>query len=144
MTSGPLSILNIALGQVEFRADSGDPVEVEKARRPIEDMLRRGNAILVDDGDGLLRGATGFDAARDVYKPDLEECRAPLRRVAIHVPTYRGIPGGFRWARAMRASDRISSDLMRTQADSPLMRSPAPVSAGAGLRISLAIGANRG
>lgn len=67
MTSGSLQILNIGLGDIEFRLDSSDPAEVEKARRAIEDMLRRGFTILVDDGTGQLRRATGFDADRDIY-----------------------------------------------------------------------------
>ena len=52
MTSGSLQILNIGLGDIEFRFESGDPSEVEKARRAIDDMLRRGYTILVDDGTG--------------------------------------------------------------------------------------------
>jgi hypothetical protein len=55
MTSGSLSILNVGLGDIEFRFDTGDPAEVEKAKRAIEDMLRR---------------ATGFDPARGVYLVD--------------------------------------------------------------------------
>jgi hypothetical protein len=66
MTNGSLSILNIGVGDIEFRFDTGDPAEVERAKRAIEDMLRRGYAILVDDGSGLRR-ATGFDPARGLY-----------------------------------------------------------------------------
>jgi hypothetical protein len=41
MTSGSPSTLNVGVGDIESCFDPGDPVEVARARRPIEDMLRR-------------------------------------------------------------------------------------------------------
>jgi hypothetical protein len=32
MTIGSLSMLNVGLGDIEFRFDTGDPAEVEKAK----------------------------------------------------------------------------------------------------------------
>jgi hypothetical protein len=90
MTPGSLSILNVGLGDIEFRFDTGDPAEVEKARRAIEDMLGRGYTILVDDGAGQLRRATGFDLARGVYIID-KVPGEPAREVPMTGATATGI-----------------------------------------------------
>jgi hypothetical protein len=62
---GSISILSVGAGDTTLRFDSSDPVEVERAKLVITDMLRRGYAILVQvgvqDGEPIYRRAKGFD-----------------------------------------------------------------------------------
>ncbi len=64
--NGTLAVLNCGAGHLEFRFDKGDPLEVEKARRVIQDMLTRGYSIFVQQPDGLAK-IEGFDPATDCY-----------------------------------------------------------------------------
>lgn len=65
-SGGELAILNCREGDMRFSFDKDDPQELERAKRVVEDMLRRGYIIFVDVG-GKLRKVTKFDAKRGEY-----------------------------------------------------------------------------
>jgi hypothetical protein len=64
--NGTLDILNCGAGHLKFSFDGSDPLEIEKAKRVIEDMLRRGYALFVEV-DGELHKAEGFDPETTSY-----------------------------------------------------------------------------
>lgn len=66
MTAPGIDILNTGTGHTEIRFNNGDPIEVERARRVVVDMLRRGYVLFVHEGDRVLR-VESFDSAKDVY-----------------------------------------------------------------------------
>lgn len=61
-----LSVLNCTMGDMKFSFDSKDPQEVERARRCVQDMLKRGYILFVETPKGL-RKVTGFNAKNDTY-----------------------------------------------------------------------------
>jgi hypothetical protein len=63
---GTLDVLNCGEGHLSLKFDKDKPEEVEKARKCVEDMLKRGYSIFVDTPGGLLRVET-FDPATDEY-----------------------------------------------------------------------------
>lgn len=93
---GELSVLNCTAGDIKVSFNSSDPQEVERARRIVEDMLRRGYILFVEV-KGKLRKATGFDPKTDEYiladgplygAPPMDE---PTPEVS-HEPKRRGRP----------------------------------------------------
>lgn len=66
-TIGSLSVLNCGAGDIRVSLDPSDPMEVARAERIIGDMLKRGYLLFVDQGDGKLVRATGFDPATKEY-----------------------------------------------------------------------------
>lgn len=69
MEVGTLEILNVGAGHLTLTVTAGDAIEVERARRIIEDMLRRGYAIFVETKQGL-KPVRKFDPKRMVYLID--------------------------------------------------------------------------
>ncbi len=65
--SAGIDILNTGAGHTEIRFDNGDPLELERAKRIITDMLRRGYVLFVEMGDKKLSRVQAFDAERGVY-----------------------------------------------------------------------------
>ena len=65
--TGLLDILNCGAGHLAIRFEKDNPDEVVKARRIIQDMLRRGYTILVETEDGGTRRVKRFDPKRDEY-----------------------------------------------------------------------------
>lgn len=63
---GEVSVLNTLHGDLKLSFDSDDPMEVERARLAVEDMLRRGY-ILFAHIDGKLEKIVAFDAATNEY-----------------------------------------------------------------------------
>lgn len=61
-----ISILNCTMGDMQFSFDSDDPQEVERARRCVEDMLKRGYILFVHTKAGL-RKVTKFNRKNDTY-----------------------------------------------------------------------------
>lgn len=64
--TGQLGILNVGDGDTKLSFDKNNPAERERAKRIVQDMLRRGYAILVevgkaDDGEPIYRRAKDFD-----------------------------------------------------------------------------------
>ncbi len=62
---GTVQILNVGEGDLTLSFDKKNPEEVERARKIIEDMLKRGYALLVQVGTKkgipVYQRATGFD-----------------------------------------------------------------------------------
>lgn len=99
--SGTLSVLNVGSGDLKFSFDPAKPGEVEKAKRTVEDMLRRGYTLLVEV-DGVLHKAKGFDPARCEYiivdEPDEPIAARPAVDVdaaVTAVPRKRGRSKGI-------------------------------------------------
>lgn len=63
---GSLAVLNCGVGDMKFSFDSAKPAEVERAKGVIEDMLRRGYILMIEEGGTWHRVKT-FDAARCEY-----------------------------------------------------------------------------
>lgn len=68
---GELAILNVAAGDTKLSFDPSNPLEVKRAAAVVEDMVKRGFAILVevgrDDKGPLYRRAHGFDPETAEY-----------------------------------------------------------------------------
>src|SRR5204863_2897802 len=61
-----LDVLNTGYGDVELRFNPDKPDEVQKAKETITDMLKRGYAIFVLQGQETFR-VRKFDVNRNVY-----------------------------------------------------------------------------
>lgn len=73
MNTGFLDVLNVGSGHLTFKFDKDDAAEVEKAKKVITDMLKRGYMIFVKDGGEQVR-VRQFDAEREEYileEPDV-------------------------------------------------------------------------
>lgn len=64
---GSLNILNVAGGDVKISFDTNDSAEAKKAKGIIEDMLKRGYALLVKTEDGSHTRARKFDSEKGEY-----------------------------------------------------------------------------
>lgn len=77
---GSLEVLNCNAGHLTFTFDKEDPLQVEKARRAITDMLARGYAIFVEREDGTVRKVKRFDRNSNSYiLSDTPEPTAPKK-----------------------------------------------------------------
>ncbi len=89
---GPgLDILNTGSGHVEMRFDK-DPMELERAKRIITDMLKRGYVLFVEGKDKELHRVEKFDPEKMVYLiADLSEAPAtvPASEVGFAAPTTK-------------------------------------------------------
>ena len=65
--SGYLEVLNIGRGDMKFTFDKDDVQETERAKRCVEDMLRRGYSIFVEHDDGKMSKVKSFDAENEEY-----------------------------------------------------------------------------
>lgn len=63
---GELSVLNCGKGDIRITLNPGDEIEAERAKRMINDMLRRGY-ILAIEVDGKLKKVDGFDDKTSEY-----------------------------------------------------------------------------
>lgn len=63
---GMLEVLSVGKGDIKLTVGGDDPAEVEKARRIIEEMLRKGYGIFVETDKGLTR-VRRFNAKRMTY-----------------------------------------------------------------------------
>jgi hypothetical protein len=61
-----IDVLNTGYGDFELRFDENKPDEVQKAKETITDMLKRGYAIFVHQGEETLR-VRKFDPNKNVY-----------------------------------------------------------------------------
>lgn len=69
-SSGVLDVLQIGRGHLRMTIEEGNGVDVERAKRVLGDMMRRGYAIFVEDPDGSTHRVLEFDPARFVYVID--------------------------------------------------------------------------
>ena len=65
--SGGLDILNVGLGDLKVRWNPLDAADRAKAKKMIQDLMRQGYAILIEEPDGSYKRATRFDPDRDCY-----------------------------------------------------------------------------
>jgi len=69
-TVGTLDVLSTGHGHMKVTITPGDKAEQDKARRMIEDMLKRGFSIFVELDNGETRRVTAFDPERLIYYVD--------------------------------------------------------------------------
>lgn len=62
-----LDILNTGTGHTEIRFDQGNPMETDRAKRMITDMLRRGYVLFVEEEAGKPIRVESFNPERGVY-----------------------------------------------------------------------------
>lgn len=62
-----LDILNAGKGHVEVRFDNNDPLEIERAKRIITDMLKRGYVLFIEGKGKELTRVKSFDQVKGVY-----------------------------------------------------------------------------
>lgn len=69
--AGEVGILNVGAGDTKLTFDKKNPVERARAAKIVEDMLKRGFAILIQvgkkNGEPLYQRAKGFDPKRCEY-----------------------------------------------------------------------------
>ena len=63
---GSVEVLNCGAGHLTFSFNSDDAMEVERARRVVTDMLRRGYALFVES-KGKTHKVKKFDEKTDAY-----------------------------------------------------------------------------
>jgi len=61
-----LDVLTCQLGDLKLSFDKANPVELERARRAVKNMLR-GGFVIFAEADGKLRRVEDFDEATDSY-----------------------------------------------------------------------------
>ena len=81
-----IDVLNTGYGDFELRFDPNKPDEVQKAKETITDMLKRGYAIFVRQGEQTFR-VRKFDPDKNVYiigsTPAEEVPVAETRAIAV-------------------------------------------------------------
>lgn len=104
MSSGSLQVLNCGRGDLKVSFEKDDPLEVERARRIIEDMLKRGYSLFIDsDGKGKLVKVQKFDPATNeyiiadgaVYSGESPIAEPVLKKPDPHMCRQRGRGRGF-------------------------------------------------
>lgn len=93
MSTGCLDVLNVGSGHLKFAFDKDDAAEVDKAKKVITDMLKRGYMIFVKDG-GEQKRVRKFDAAHEEYI--LEEPEVIPEPEPVVAERRRGRPSGRR------------------------------------------------
>ena len=96
--SGTLDILNVGLGHLKMEFNKANPVERARAKRMIEEMLRRGYAIFVEHR-GKLSPVRACDPKREMYViedvPGVEEMareHQPIKPRNGRRTRYRRVP----------------------------------------------------
>lgn len=67
MKTPGIDILNCGAGHAEISFATGDPIELERGKRIIEDMLRRGYVLFIEGDDKALIRVVEFNAAKGTY-----------------------------------------------------------------------------
>ena len=60
-------MLSVGDGHLEIRFKKDDPIEIERAKRIITDMLKRGYSLFVHGKDDVLTRVKRFDAKTGTY-----------------------------------------------------------------------------
>lgn len=95
--NGSISVLNIGKGDIKITFDKNDPIESERAKRIIMDMLRRGYSIFLRDADNKLHKVETFDPETEcyiiadgaLYAGDQADLRV-VDRIKVPAPTVDG------------------------------------------------------
>lgn len=88
---GSLDILNCGAGHLQFTFDKDKPKEIDKAREIIQDMFKRGYAVLVEV-DGKLERVKRFDPEHDTYVLDDKKRRGRPKGVPMNTSKATAIP----------------------------------------------------
>ena len=95
MKNGYLDVLNCGQGHLSIHFDKAAAAEIDKARRMITDMLRRGYVLFVEI-DGKHHRVQAFDATRDEYilkdPSELEEIPDTAQPELNHEATQQSQP----------------------------------------------------
>ncbi len=96
MNDSGLHILNCNEGDIRISFDKGDPADVEKAKGAIEDMLKRGYFLFVEDAKGNCHKVAGFDPDAEEYilaskKPKDKKTRTKAKRVKMREARATGM-----------------------------------------------------
>lgn len=69
--TGEVGILNVGAGDTKLSFDKSNPVERDRAKRIVQDMLKRGYALLIEvgrrKGEPIYQRAHGFDPETSEY-----------------------------------------------------------------------------
>lgn len=84
---GCLDVLNCGAGHLKVAFDKTNAMDVDRARRMIADMLKRGYALFVEEPDGSVRRVAKFDPKTDEYI--LSDVPAPKVKEPEHGETVR-------------------------------------------------------
>lgn len=103
-SSGVLDVLQIGRGHLRMTIEEGNAVDVERAKRVLEDMMRRGYAIFVEDPDGTTHRVKRFDPKRFVYVIDDTMSAVPATGSAETAAPRREVPVGKAKATAVGRS----------------------------------------
>lgn len=90
---GFLDVLSIGKGDMKLVIDSGHPDDVEKARRLIEEMLRKGYSIFVETDRGPVR-VKRFNPKRLTY-------------LIVDEPEPEAAPAGEKATRPRKAAGKL-------------------------------------
>lgn len=93
---GCLDILSVGRGHLKLTFAEGDDVEIEKAKRVIEDMIKRGFAIFVETEDGGTKRVKRFNKKNFTYIIDdtidtVSAEKSPTREVAADKVKATGV-----------------------------------------------------
>ena len=80
--TGELDVLNCTEGHIHITFDKDDPAELAKAQKIIEDMFKRGYAVLVETPKGL-RKVKKFNPKTNSYviqEPDGKPKELPVKK----------------------------------------------------------------
>lgn len=77
MFDGSLDVLNCNAGHLHITFDKNDEADVEKAKRVITDMMKRGYTLLVETPEGL-RKVKQFDADAESYVVEFPDTVEPV------------------------------------------------------------------
>lgn len=61
-----IDALSTGAGDIKLCWNANDPMEVERAKRVVEDMLKRGYALFIQDGEKLIK-VRKFDKKKGEY-----------------------------------------------------------------------------
>lgn len=106
--SGQIGILNVGAGDTKLTFDKSNPAECIRSGRIVQDMLRRGYALLVEVDDG--KGGKSFTRVHD-FDPDKCEyiiADGPLR--AVDPAAIRGAADEETAAKAPAAAGTFTGD----------------------------------
>jgi len=112
MSNGTIGVLSVGAGDFKLSFDKNNPVELERAKRIVTDMLRKGYAILIEvgkqNGEPIYRRAKAFDPETCEYiidgVPDEQKQPAETPAESEGEKPRRGRPPGSRNVRIAAAS----------------------------------------
>lgn len=99
---GSLSVLNVGAGDISLTFNHHDDAEAKKAVAMLQDMQRRGYAILVRDEEGIYQRAAEIDSRTGRYiiqLPPDKEPPADAEVVTCMCGCGRAVKPGKKWVK---------------------------------------------